>query len=126
MFDNFPVKQKVSDKYLGQVLHSDGGEASAAAAVQERSGRIKGATMEIQSIVEEYQMQAFWSLTAARHLWERALLPSLLSGAGTWIGECKEAIKLCDQLQNFYWRIILKVPESCPKDALLVKQKCWG
>jgi hypothetical protein len=56
MFATFPVKQKVSDKYLGQVLHSDGVEASATATVQERSGKIKGATMEIRSIVEEYQM----------------------------------------------------------------------
>ena len=55
MFGNFAVKQKVSDKYLGQVLHSGGVETT----VQERSGRIKGATMEIRSMVEEYQMQAF-------------------------------------------------------------------
>ena len=57
MFDKFPVKQKVSDKYLGQVLHSGGVEASAEATVLERSGRIKGATIEIKSIVEEYEMQ---------------------------------------------------------------------
>ena len=47
-----------------------------------------------------------------------ALIPSLLSGAGTWLGECKDAISLCDKLQNFFWRVILKVPESCPKVAL--------
>jgi hypothetical protein len=116
----------VCDKYLGQVLHSGGVEASATATVQERSGRIKGATMEIRSIVEEYQMQAFGGLTAAWELWERALLPSLLSGAGTWIGECKEAIGLCDQLQNFFWRIILKVPESCPKVSLRSETKMLG
>ena len=57
MFDTFLIKQKVSDKYLGQVLHSGGVECSATATVQERTGRIKGATMEIKSIVEEYQMQ---------------------------------------------------------------------
>jgi hypothetical protein len=31
-------------------------EASAEATVLERSGRIKGATLEIKSIVEEYEM----------------------------------------------------------------------
>ena len=126
MFSSFPVKQKVSDKYLGQVLHSDGVEASATATVQERTGKIKGATMEIRSIVEEYQMQSLGGLAAAWELWERALLPSLLSGAGTWLGECKEAIGLCDNLQNFYWRIILKVPESCPKVALRCETKMLG
>ena len=102
MFGNFTIKQKVSDKYLGQVLHSGGVEASATATVQERSGRIKGAAMEIRSIVEEYQMQAFGGLTAAWELWEKALLPSLLSGAGTWIGECKEAIGLCDHFRTSF------------------------
>ena len=58
MFGNYPVKQKVCDKYLGQMLHSGGVETSATATVQERMGRIKGATMEVRSIVEEYQMQA--------------------------------------------------------------------
>ena len=74
--------------------------------------------MEIKSIVEEYQMQTVGSLMAASELWERALIPSLLSGAGTWLGACKEAIDLCENIQNFFWRVILKVPESCPKVAL--------
>ena len=96
MFDKFPVKQKVSDKYLGQVLHMGGVEQSATATVQERSGRIKGASLEIKAIVEEYQMQSIGGLMSARELWERALIPSLLSGAGTWLGECKEAIGLLE------------------------------
>ena len=111
MFGTFPVKQKISDKYLGQVLHSGGVECSAQATVMERSGKIKGASMEIKSIVEEYQMQTCGGLIAARE-------PSLISGAGTWLGECKIAIDLCDQIQNFFWRVILKVNESCPKVAL--------
>ena len=45
---------------------------------------------------------------AVRELWEQALIPSLLSGAGTWMGECKEAVDLCDNIQNFFWRVVLK------------------
>ena len=45
MFGDFVVKERVSDKYLGQVLHSGGLEDSALATVKERSGKIKGATM---------------------------------------------------------------------------------
>ena len=45
---------------------------------------------------------------AARELWERALILSLLSGAGTWIGDCKEAINICEDIQNFFWRVTLK------------------
>ena len=63
-------------------------------------------------------MQALGGLAAAWDLWERALIPSLLSGAGTWLGDIREAVKLCDKIQDFYWKIILKVPDSCPKLAI--------
>ena len=45
-------------------------------------------------------------------------MPSLLAGAGTWLGEIKGAIKVCNKIQDFYWRVVLDVPESCPKIAL--------
>ena len=63
-------------------------------------------------------MQTLGGLAAAWEIWERALIPSLLSGAGTWLGNIDEAIKCCNDLQDFYWRIILNVPESVPKLAL--------
>ena len=63
-------------------------------------------------------MQTLGGLAAAWDLWERALIPSLLSGAGTWLGNINEAIKQCNAIQDFYWRIILNVPDSVPKLAL--------
>ena len=50
----------------------------------------------------------------------------MLSGAGTWIGDISAAVDLCDDLQNFFWRVILKVPESCPKIALRCETKQIG
>ena len=41
-------------------------------------------------------------------------------------GECKEAIKICDDLQNFFWRVMLKVPESCPQIALRCEPRMIG
>ena len=126
-FGNFLVKQRASDRYLGQVLHEGGLEKCAEATVSERAGRIRGATMEIKSIIEDFQMQAMGGMMAAWELWERSLVPKLLSGAGTWFGgECKEAVKICDDLQNFYWRVMLKVPESCPKLALRCEPRMIG
>ena len=120
MFGTFPLKRKEYDRYLGQMLHGGGLDESAEATVKERMGKIKGAALEIKSIVEEYQMQAIGGMMAAWELWEKALVPSLLSGAGTWFGKknCKAAIDLCDKIQDFFWRIMLAVPESCPKLAL--------
>ena len=79
------MKEKESDKYLGQVLHGSGLGASALATAQERAGRIKGATLEIKSIIDEFQMQTLGGMMAAWELWEKALIPSLLHGSGTWM-----------------------------------------
>ena len=126
MFGDFPVKERVSDKYLGQVLHGGGLEDSALATVRDRAAKIKGASMEIKTIIEEFEMQAMGGLMAAWELWERALIPSLLSGSGTWLGKCQMAVDLCDEIQNFFWRVILKVPESCPKVALKCETNMLG
>ena len=120
MFGDFEVKERESDKYLGQILHGGGLDESALATAQERAGRIKGATIEIKGIIDEFQMQALGGLRAAWELWEKALIPSLLSGSGTWFGVCDQAVDLCDDLQNFFWRVMLMVPESCPKVVIRV------
>ena len=39
-------------------------------------------------------------------------------GCGTWTGDIREAVEQCDKMQNYFWRVILTVPESCPKVAL--------
>ena len=81
-FDKFILKEKDKDKYLGQIFESNL-STSALATVQDRIGKIKGAAIEIKSIIEECQMQAIAGCMAAWELWEHALLPSLMSGAGT-------------------------------------------
>ena len=43
MFGDFEVKERVSDKYLGQILHGGSLEESSLATAQERAGQIKGA-----------------------------------------------------------------------------------
>ena len=62
---NLIVKQKPADKYLGQILHSDGVKASVNATISDREGRIKGAIFEVQSIIEQFEMQAIGGLMGA-------------------------------------------------------------
>ena len=89
------LKCKSEEKYLGQPIKS-ALSTSALATAQDRAGKVKGAKLEIKQIIEDYQMQAIGGLAAAWELWERALIPSLLAGAGTWIGDIQEAIKFCN------------------------------
>ena len=81
-FGRFKTKRKVSDKYLGQVLHEDGLAASVLATIKDRTGKIKGAIYLAKQIIETYQMQAVGGMMAAKYLWEGAMVPSLLSGSG--------------------------------------------
>ena len=126
MFGNFLVKERDCDKYLGQMLHGNGLEESAFATAKERVGRIKGATLEVKSVIEEFEMQSLGGMMAAWEIWEKALIPSLLNGSGTWLGICQDTVNLCDDLQNFFWRVMLGVPESCPKIALRSETQMLG
>ena len=82
--------------------------------------------MEVKSIIEEFEMQSLGGMMAAWEIWEKALIPSLLNGSGTWFGICQDTVNLCDDLQNFFWRVMLCVPESCPKIALRCETQMLG
>ena len=72
---DFPVKRKISDRYLGQILHTDGVKASVEATIVDREGKLKGAIYEVKSIIEDFQMQAVGGMMAAWELWEKAMGP---------------------------------------------------
>ena len=114
----FPVRRKQYDKYLGQILHTDGVRASVEATIKDREGKVKGAMFEVKSIVEDFRMLAIGGMMAAWELWEKAMVPSLLAGARTWVGATEKEYDKCDKLQEMFWRVMLEVPESCPRIAL--------
>ena len=95
MFGDFLAKRKTSDKYLGQIIDEKGLSASVKATIQERTGKVKGAIYLTKTIIETFQMQGIGGMMAARILWEGAIVPSLLSGAGTWVGSTVETDKMC-------------------------------
>ena len=121
MFEKFSMNRKTKDKYLGQILREDGLAASAAATVEDRAGRFKGAVFEIRSVIEEFSMQCIGGMMAAKILLERALLPSLLSGCCNWTGVKKKTEEECDELIYLYWRVIFKVPDSTIKIGLIAE-----
>ena len=115
MFEKFSMNRRTKDKYLGQILHEDGLAASAAATVEDRAGRFKGAVFEIRSVIEEFSMQCMGGMMAAKILLERALLPSLLSSCCNWTGVKKKTEEECDELIYLYWRVMFKVSDSTIK-----------
>ena len=128
----FQVGRKEKDKYMGQVLHQGGLAMSVKATIQERTGRIKGAIFKAKQVMETVQMQAIGGMMAAKQLWESAIVPSLLSGAGTWVGITQEAEEMCEQLQEMYWLSMFRISKSGPKimltaetNSMKMKQRIW-
>jgi hypothetical protein len=123
-FGKFKVKQKCQDKYLGQVLHEEGLSKSVSATITDRTGKVKGAIYLAKQVIETVQMQAIGGMIAAKEIWERAIVPSLLSGAGTWIGTLEEAEEKCEELQELFWRVMLEIPKGTPKIMLTAETNC--
>ena len=123
-FGSFKVKQKSQDKYLGQVLHQGGLAQSVKSTIMDRVGKVKGAIYLTKQVIETVQMQAISGMMAAKEIWERAIVPSLLSGAGTWIESTVEAEEMCEELQELFWRVMMEIPRSTPKVMLTAKTNC--
>ena len=84
MFGNIHTKCKDVDKYLGDMIHTDGLAASVAATVKDRTGKVKAAMYKAAAIIEDYRMQAVGGLMGAWDLWNMAIIPSLLNNSGVW------------------------------------------
>ena len=83
-------------------------------------------------VVETIEMQTMGSLMAAKQLWEQAIVPSLLSGAGTWVDISPESEALCEDLQEEFWRVMMQVSKSSPKvmltaetSSIRMKERIW-
>ena len=131
-FGNFEVQRKDSDRYLGQVLHQDGLEMCVEATIKERLAKVKGAIYTAASLLETYQMQAIGGMMATKYIWEGAIVPSLLAGAGTWMGCNAKEEEMCEEVQELYWRTILQVPKGTAKvmlraetGSMKMKQRIW-
>ena len=74
------------DKYLGDLIHKDGLEASVEATLSDRWGRIISVTHEIKAVMDDYRMQAVGGMIGALDLCNLAVVPSLLNNCSTWIG----------------------------------------
>ena len=107
------MKEKVSDKYLGDYIHSEGTMASVLCTVKNRFGRISLNIIESRAIIDDCRVNSVGGLLAGLDLWELAILPSLLNNCQTWVNISEDSLKLLEDLQNLMYRTILDVPRTC-------------
>ena len=99
-FGDFMMKEKEQDIYLGDVLSSNGLEASVDATVRYRTGKVKGIMYEVAAIMADMRMQAMGGMEVAWQIWERSIVPALLANCGSWVGIKKTTLKTLNDLQS--------------------------
>ena len=108
------MKEEKVSKWLGQYLSSEGLVISVAETVKHRDGKIRGASLEIAQIVNDWRSHLAGGMLTAITLWERCCVPSLLHGAGTWVEISPATVKRLNATQQWYWRLIFQVGPGAP------------
>ena len=112
------MKQKLSEKYLEEIIHSDGATEPIKATIQDRHWRTWSAILEIKSVIEDCRSQAIGGLAAGIELWELAVIPMLLNNSGTWTKISDDLIKKLNGYQNKMLQMLFSVPRTTPSIAL--------
>ena len=115
---DFVTKEKVCDKWLGDMFHQGVLAESFIATIKEREPKVKAACFEAAAILEDWRSQYVGGFCSATDLFERAMLLSLLYNSDTWVQIPKVAEEMLESLQLFFVRLILRVPPGSPKIAL--------
>ena len=116
---DFETKEKIEEKWLGQIISSAGLTASVTQTVAKRETKIKGACLEIAVIVNDWRAQAIGGMETALMLWEACCIPSLLHGAGTWVEINTATEKKLNNLQHWFVRLALRLGQGSPVASLL-------
>ena len=93
VYDGFTIKEKMSEKYLGDMVDCRGLSASIETTISERYGRIYSSILEVKTILEDYRSSKAGGITAGIMLWEMAIIPSLLNNSETWVDMDNKSIK---------------------------------
>ena len=94
------MKEKVSDKYLGNNIHSEGIKASVFCTISNRFDRISASIIETRAIIDDCRINAVGGLLAVLYIWELAILPALLNNSQAWTNICDKSLKMLEDLQN--------------------------
>ena len=112
------MKERESDKYLGDILSCKGLSHSAHLTIMDRYSRVFASILETRAIVQDCRSQVVGGITAGLDIWETAHIPSLLNNSENWIQISKESLDKLEELQNTLYRMLLAVPRTTPVPSL--------
>ena len=112
------TQEKETWKWLGQIMSGKGLGDSIVQTISAREGKIRGASLEIAQICNDWRARAVGGLDTALLLWEVCVVPSLLHGCGTWVAITAAMEKRLNDLQLWFARLALQVGKGTPRAAL--------
>ena len=77
-----------------------------------------------KALIDDFKLQAIAGMEGAWILWERAIIPSLLAGCGSWIGIGVNIYNKLDEIQSEYLRMIYSCPPFNPQ--AFTKKPGWN
>ena len=101
------IKERDSEKYLGEYLHKEGINESIKLTVNERYWRAISAILEIKTVIQDYRSEHIGGLLAGVNIWELAVIPMLLNNSSTWNDVQSETMNKLKDIQNTLLRLSL-------------------
>ena len=118
MLGSIVMKEKFTEKYLGDLLDSMGLSASVESTIKSREAKIKGSIYELRALTEDFRMQGVGGAQSAIDLYKSCIISSLLTNAGTWVEMKEESVSRLDDIQDTFSRALLSLPLSAPRASL--------
>ena len=79
------TKDKQQVKWLGQIMSANGLADSVAFTIADKEGKIRGASLKIAIIRNDWRAKDLGGFETVIMLWEKCCILSLMQGAGIWI-----------------------------------------
>ena len=118
-FGNLDTKEVKQERWLGDIFHNEGLSKSVEATVSERTGRTKAAIMECRAIIQDHRMASAGGILSAFHIWDHAIVQSLLNNSEVWVDISEKTITSLESLQNMHLRLTFDTPSTTPRCAAL-------
>ena len=113
------MKMTNSEKYLGDMISSDGLADSVTATVLKRKGSVITNIFETKAVIEDCRANSLGGLLVGIEIWELAILPQLLNNSETWTNVDKKTLEILENIQLTFYRNMFATPRTCPTPALL-------
>ena len=104
------MKMTNSEKYLGDMISSDGLADSVTATVLKRKGSVITNIFETKAVIEDCRANSVGGLLVGIEIWELAILPQLLNNSETWTNVDKKTLEILENLQLTFYRNMFASP----------------